>query len=286
MGHAMQHLLQGRHRLAIHDSRAVDGLAPIDLGEEAAKADFVLMCVPAQPHQALLDSLLPLLPAHCICLSIAKGLDDLGRTPAQIYADTAGDRQPWCLLYGPMISEEIRADRPAFAELGCADEAVFARVRDLYAGTRLHLRHNTDITGISWSVILKNVYAIGFGMADGLGLGDNVRGFLVVTAMEELRAIVTSMGGVQDTPLQLAGLGDLVTTATSAGSHHHEIGLQLAAGETGDIGGEGVHTLAMVDEYGLFDSGRYPLYSLIHDVVGAPAEITERFQGYIDRVCG
>ena len=103
-------------------------------------------------------------------------------------------RQPYCLLYGPMISEEIRADRYAFAELGCADISTYHRVRDLYQGTRLHIRHSNDIAGISWSVILKNVYAIAFGIADELQLGDNMRGFLTVTALAELGAIVGTDG--------------------------------------------------------------------------------------------
>jgi glycerol-3-phosphate dehydrogenase (NAD(P)+) len=147
-----------------------------------------------------------------------------------------------------MISEEIRADRYAFAELGCADVSVFHRVRDLFQDTRLCIRHSTDIAGISWSVILKNVYAIAFGMADELQLGDNMRGFLAVTALHELISIVGQMGGKPAAPLHLAGLGDLITTATSPGSHHHELGRRLARGETGGINGEGIHTLAMVED--------------------------------------
>jgi glycerol-3-phosphate dehydrogenase (NAD(P)+) len=284
MGHAMEHLLGGTHRLAIHDSRPLSDLPSINLEQQAALADFVLLCVPASPHRDLLVRLSTHLQSHCICVSIAKGLDDEGRTPAQIYEQTFNGRQPYCLLYGPMISEEIRADRYAFAELGCADISTFRSVRDLYRGTRLYVKHSSDITGISWSVILKNVYAIAFGMADELQLGDNMRGFLAVTALAELSSIVTRMGGMPAASVHLAGLGDLITTATSPGSHHHELGRKLARGETQDISGEGIHTLMMVDKYRLFDTVEGTLYELIHSTVKDPSNALQKFQNYLGRL--
>jgi glycerol-3-phosphate dehydrogenase (NAD(P)+) len=286
MGHAMEHLLKGQHRLAIHDSHRIEGLPSIDVEQEAALADFLVLCVPASPHHELLARLAPHLQSHCICLSIAKGLDDEGLTPAQIYEQLLDRRQPYCLLYGPMIAEEILAGRYAFAELGCADTSIYHRVKELYQGTGLYIRHSTDIAGISWSVILKNVYAIAFGMADELRLGDNMRGFLTVTALAELGSIVEQMGGKPSAPLHLAGLGDLITTATSAGSHHHELGRKLARSETKDISGEGIHTLAMVRKYRLFDSAPYRLYRLIDEVVQDPLDVAQRFRGYIEGIEG
>jgi len=281
MGHAMEHLLQGKHPLAIHDSRPVEGMAAINVEQQAAQADFLLLCLPANPHRQLLTSLAPHLQSHCICISIAKGLDEQGRTPAQIYQQTFNGRQPHALLYGPMIAEEICADRYAFAELGCTDISTYSSVHTLFHDTRLCIRHSIDFTGISWSAILKNVYAIAFGIADELQFGDNMRGFLAVTALREIGSIAGQMGGKSGAPLHLAGLGDLITTATSAGSHHHEIGCRLARGETKDINGEGVHTLAMVDKYRLFDFAPYTLYALIHDVVKKPVNVAQKFHDYL-----
>jgi glycerol-3-phosphate dehydrogenase (NAD(P)+) len=286
MGHAMEHLLKGKHLVAIYDSRPIPGLASIDVEQEASLADFLLLCVPASPHHDILSRLTPRLQSHCICLSIAKGLDGEGRTPAQIYEQLLNERQPYCLLYGPMISEEILADRYAFAELGCVDTSIHQRVKDFFQGSRLHIRHSDDIAGISWSVILKNVYAIAFGIADELGLGDNMRGFLTVTSLSELGAIVVQMGGKPAAPLHLAGLGDLITTATSAGSHHRELGSKLARGETENINGEGIHTLAMVRKYRLFDSAPYRLYRLIDEIVQDPRDAAQRFHDYIESIEG
>ncbi len=85
--------------------------------------------------------------------------------------------------------------------------------------------------------MLKNVYAILFGVADGLELGDNMRGYLATAAMHELERIVAGLGGSAGAAHRLAGLGDLITTATSKGSHHHELGRRLARGDTGERSG-------------------------------------------------
>ena len=189
-----------------------------------------LFCLPVNPHREIVEQIAPLLKNSCLCISIAKGLDEAGQTAAQIFADVFKSHQPYALLYGPMISEEIRADRFAFAQLGCSDTDSFNRVSTLFNATNLYISQTSDITGISWSVILKNVYALVFGMADELFLGDNMRGYLAVAALHELEQIVCHMGGQAGTPYHLAGLGDLITTATSEDSHHHEIGRMLARG--------------------------------------------------------
>jgi glycerol-3-phosphate dehydrogenase (NAD(P)+) len=281
MGHAMQSLLGERHHISIYDSRPIESLVPVDIEQEAASAGFILFCIPTQPLEGMLKRLAPHLQKHAICLSISKGLDELGRTPAQVYEQTFHANQRYCLLYGPMISEEIRAGRYGFAELGCSDSTIYDEIKSLYRGSALAIRKSDDITGISWSVILKNVYAIAFGMSDELGLGDNVRGFLAVTAMEELSSIMEVMGGKAATPLRLAGLGDLITTATSRGSHHHELGIRLARGETEDISGEGIHTLEMVEKYELFDISPYPLFSLIRDIVQDPIDAEQKIANYL-----
>jgi len=282
MGHAMQYLLNERHHLCIYDSRPIEGLAPINVEQATAAADFILFCIPSQPLGDILKRLGPHLQKHAICLSISKGLDERGRTPAQIYEQTLHAGQRYCLLYGPMISEEIRAGRYGFAELGCSDNAIYDEIKSLYQGATLGICKSDDTTGISWSVILKNVYAIAFGAADELKLGDNVRGFLAATAMAELSSIMEIMGGKAATPLRLAGLGDLITTATSEGSHHHELGIRLARGESENISGEGIHTLEMVGKHQLFDISAYPLFSLVHDIVNNPVDAGQKFFAYLN----
>jgi len=284
MGQAMEFLLSERQQLDIWEKYPQDDFQSVLLEDAAPQADIVLFCLPVNPHREIVKSIAPLLKQTCLCLSIAKGLDETGQTAAQIFAEVLAPHQPYALLYGPMISEEIRAGRYAFAQLGCADVDSFKKIRELYHGSRLYIEHTPDIIGISWSVILKNVYAMVFGMADELQLGDNMRGYLSVSALRELDQIVRTMGGQAGSPYHLAGLGDLITTATSEDSHHHELGRKLARGETQGIEGEGVHTLDMVSQYHLLKEADYPLFQLIHDIVRAPRDVHERINAYLKQV--
>lgn len=281
MGHAMQHLLQSEHALSIWDKFPQPGVHSAILEEIIPQADFILFCLPVNPHREIIQQIKPLLKPQGICLSIAKGLDESGQTAAQIFQDVLGDTHQYVLVYGPMISEEIRANRFAFAQLGCQKIEACEKTRELFKHSQLYLQNTVDISGISWSVILKNVYAMLFGMADELKLGDNMRGFLAVEAVRELDLIVRNMGGDAGSPYHLAGLGDLITTATSEDSHHHSLGRQLARGDRTHITGEGVHTLEMVKKHQLFKKEAYPLFNLVHEIVKENADAKQKLLSYI-----
>jgi len=284
MGHAMEYLLKARQQLDIWEKYPQDNFQSVELEDAASRADIVLFCLPVNPHREVVEQIAPLLKSRCLCLSIAKGLDETGQTAAQIFAGALASHQAYALLYGPMISEEIRAGRYAFAQLGCGDRDSYHKIRALFDGAPLFIEHTSDITGISWSVILKNVYALVFGMADELQLGDNMRGYLSVAALLELEQIVREMGGQTGSPYHLAGLGDLITTATSEDSHHHALGRMLAREETRDIEGEGIHTLEMVSRHRLFNTADYPLFRLIQDIVRRPHDVKKSINEYLKQV--
>ena len=284
MGRAMEYLLQPRHTLTLWERRPPADMPPVDLESVVARQDFIFFCLPANPHFDLATRLRAQRQPATLCVSIAKGLDDQGRTAARALAQALGPEAPIAVLYGPMISEEIRAGRPAFAQAGAARTDSFARLRDLFAGTSLYLEHSTDIKGISWAAVLKNVYAILFGAVDELGLGDNMRGYLVKAAVDEMERIITGLGGSAGAARGLAGLGDLMTTATSHGSHHRELGRRLVRGNAGTLEGEGEHTLRMVRTHRLFDSRRHGLFDLVGRLLDEPATAREQLHNFLGRL--
>lgn len=270
MGRAMEYWLRPRHDVVIWQRHPKSESAP-DLSTVATRSDFILFCLPAAPHFELATQLRPALRDTTICLSIAKGLDDNARTAAQVFYEVFAENILWGVLHGPMISEEIRAGRPAFADFASLHPEAHTRLQSLFAGAPFAIRATRDVFGASWSAVLKNVYAILFGIADGLKLGDNVRGWLAVETVHEIEAIVTALGGSAATPYALAGLGDLITTATSTGSHHHELGRKLARGERVALAGEGVHTLKTLYARRPFRLEPYPLLRVMYDIVEDPA---------------
>lgn len=281
MGHAMEQLLGRRHDVVIWSKDPVAGLEPVDLDAAACVADIVIYCIPVVPLAEVASRVLPQLRNDSLSLIISKGLDASGHTAPQAIQSVYGEQSAFAALYGPMIAEELSAGRPGFAQLGVHRDGDAGRVAQLFAGSPLYLEASTDITGMAWSSVLKNVYAMLVGAADALGLGDNVRGFLVTVAISEMRMIVGQLGGSGETCLLLPGLGDLVTTATSPDSHHHALGGQLARGEAGNLSGEGIHTLEMVRQRRLFAGCDYPLFNLVQSIVTDPGATENLISGFI-----
>lgn len=293
MGRAFETLLSPRHEIAVWDRDLATGVETEPLETAARDREVVLFALPTNPHDELAGRLAPCLGADALCVSIAKGLDERGRTPAQIFEHHFATRIDWAFLYGPMLARELQAGRAGFAMAASTRPAVGERLQALFEGTALRLELLDDVHGAAWAAILKNVYVPLIGAADGLALGDNLRGFLIAEVARELAHIVQAMGGRFDTAYTLAGLGDLVTSATSASSHHRRIGADLAAGRAGhlaasgaNIRSEGVHTAAMVREHALFACERFELFELVCHFLDDPAHLEERLGDYLDRRFG
>lgn len=255
----------------------------------AKDRDLIIFALPTQPHDRLATRLADCLDERCVCLSIAKGVDERARTAAEIFSDRLGNERPWGMIYGPMIARDLTEGRVGFGVL--AGNGGRARaVSSLFSNTRLYLDVDDDVTGAAWSVVLKNVYVPLLGAADALEMGDNIRGFMIYEAVHELEAIMSDLGGRPETARGHAGMGDLITSATSRSSHHRTIGAELAAGRSDKIaaGGEyirseGVHTARRVREHGTVTQGRYPLFDLACNFLTRPMDLTTALHEYLER---
>jgi len=272
MGHAMEAMLAGRAQLDVWPIAPGSLDPPAAVLAAAGWADFLLLCVPTVAHEAVLGPLAGRLAPATAVLSVAKGLDDAGRTAADILQARLGAR-PWGVLGGPMIANEIIAGRRGFAELGTADAGLFARVRQLYPAERLRLTHTAHPQAVSWCGVLKNIYAPLVGVADGLGWGDNVRGHLIMAATAEMQRLLTALAGAGTDAHGDAGLADFATTVTSASSHHYTLGLKLARGGDYSLECEGVHSLRILQAARRVDTTAFTLYGVAAELVRDPMAV-------------
>lgn len=294
MGSMFETLLQKTARVTTWERDLETGRESAPLETLAADSEVVIFAVPAAPHDELAGRLAACLGAGALCLTIAKGLDEEGRTPAAILARHFGDAPDpgpaWAVIYGPMIAEDLERGRPGFALAAANRASIAERARALFDDGPLYLRPHDDPHGAAWSAILKNIYVPLIGMADELDLGANMRGFLVAEALAELAAIVERLGGQPATAYGLAGLGDLVTTATSPDSHHRGIGeaiardeLESVADTDGNVRSEGVHAITQVRRHGLVEIADHPLLALVTELLESPAGAGQRLDGWIRR---
>ena len=205
------------------------------LTEALADARAVVLAVPSQRMRQNIKVIAKYLDGSMLIVSAAKGLE-LGSNQrmSQVIADEV-NLDFWsniCVLSGPNLSWEILHDLPAAAVVAALDEAVAKKAQRLLNTPNLCLYTNTDVIGVELGGALKNIIALGAGIADGLGYGDNAKAALITRGLTEITALGVALGANPLTFSGLTGLGDLITTCASPLSRNHYVGAELAKGRS------------------------------------------------------
>ncbi len=203
------------------------------LGEALDRAKTIILAVPSQRMRQNARLIRDYLTQSMLVISAAKGLEiGTNKRMSQVIADEIDPRY-WsniCVLSGPNLSREILSGLPAATVVAAEDEAVARIAQKLLATPRLCVYTNTDVTGVELAGALKNIVALGAGIADGLGYGDNAKAAFVTRALTEITALGVALGANPLTFSGLAGLGDVITTCSSPLSRNHYVGVELTKG--------------------------------------------------------
>ncbi|EDY39575.1 NAD(P)H-dependent glycerol-3-phosphate dehydrogenase [Cyanobium sp. PCC 7001] len=195
--------------------------------------DLVVAAVAMAGVESLAQRLGGLWPGATPLLSCTKGLDlDLLATPGQLWRRHLPAAVPLVVLSGPNLAAELRQGLPAASVLASEDGATAVRLQQALSGANLRLYTNADPLGTEAAGALKNVMALAAGIADGLDLGANARASLLTRGLAEIGVVLEGLGGKAATLYGLAGLGDLMATATSELSRNYRCGRLLAQGHS------------------------------------------------------
>ena len=202
---------------------------------EAALSDAaaVIVAVPSSAMRENLRKISSVLDFSTVVISATKGLE---RDTGKRMSDVIGEELPAELrgnisvLSGPNLSKEIIDGHPASTVLAAVDEAVAKRARDVMMSPLLRAYTNTDVIGVELGGSLKNIIAIGAGMSDGLGFGDNAKAAFITRGLAEITRLGVAAGARPLTFAGLACLGDLIATCSSRLSRNYFVGEQLAKG--------------------------------------------------------
>lgn len=163
-------------------------------------------------------------------LSCSKGLDPIsGKTASALWVD-ACPTWPVVVLSGPNLANELQQGLPAASVLAGQDDGLLSHLQQQLSSEQFRLYRNNDPLGTELAGGLKNVMAIAAGICDGLQLGANARASLLTRALAEMATVLDALGGRQETLYGLAGIGDLLATATSPLSRNYRFGEALAEG--------------------------------------------------------
>lgn len=210
------------------ESIAIDADGP----RAVSDADVVIVAVPTQQLRTAVGSLADGVKT-AIVVSAAKGLESqtLYR-PTEIILDVlgGGDADRVCALSGPNLANEVASRKPAATVVACANEEVAIEVQRALTTSRFRVYVSDDVTGIEMGGALKNIIAIGAGIGDGLGAGDNAKAAFLTRGIAEIARLGVASGAQALTFAGLSGIGDLIATCSSPLSRNHTVGWELARG--------------------------------------------------------
>ncbi len=156
-------------------------------------------------------------------ISLSKGVEQgTLRRMTEVVADVleGHDQSRIGVLTGPNLAKEVAAGQPTASVVATADPEVAEQLQQLFFGPTFRVYTNPDVVGCEIAGALKNVLAIGAGIAHGLGYGDNTKAALITRGLAELARLGVALGGDPLTFAGLAGMGDLIATCSSPQSRN------------------------------------------------------------------
>nr|WP_136251445.1 NAD(P)H-dependent glycerol-3-phosphate dehydrogenase [Ningiella ruwaisensis] len=210
-----------------------EALHPVsDLKQAVEASEYLLVVVPSHAFAPMLKELAPLIKPHHKLIWASKGLEpETGRLLQEVVVDILGEHIPKAVLSGPTFAKEMAAGMPTAITLSsnCPDLAEsFSQMLHNPKNFRVYL--NDDLVGVQLGGAVKNVIAIGAGLADGLGFGANARTALITRGLAEMKRLGMSLGASAESFMGMSGLGDLVLTCTDNQSRNRRFGLALGQG--------------------------------------------------------
>lgn len=264
-----------------------------DLRDACAEQAFVFFAVPSVYVRSTALSARAHIRGGQVLVDVAKGLEPDTLLPMSgVIRDALGAAAtsvPVVALSGPTHAEEVAVELPTTIVAACEDEAAAMRVQRLFDGTCIRAYTNTDALGVELCGAMKNVIALAAGISGGLGYGDNARAAIITRGMTEMTRLGLAMGCREQTFFGLAGIGDLIVTATSAHSRNNRAGWLIGRGctpeeavrEVGMVV-EGIHALSAVmalsKKYGVELPISQAVESIVHQGADPAAAVRQLMQ--------
>jgi glycerol-3-phosphate dehydrogenase (NAD(P)+) len=200
----------------------------------AARADAILLVVPAQAMRAVCTALAKVLTAPTPLIACAKGIEHgTHKFMTEIIADSVAVAMP-AILSGPSFAADVARGLPTAVTLAASDGKLAGDLAQAIASASFRPYHSTDVRGVEIGGATKNVLAIAAGIVTGRGLGASAAAALTTRGFAELVRFGKAYGAKPETMTGLSGLGDLILTCSSPQSRNFSFGVALGKGEKPD----------------------------------------------------
>ncbi|MBR5104178.1 MAG: NAD(P)H-dependent glycerol-3-phosphate dehydrogenase [Bacteroidales bacterium] len=251
-------------------------ISPVsDINEVVRNAEVVLIATPSAFLKNVMEDLTESLENKFI-LSATKGIIADDYTTITEYFNQAYNL-PYSqlgVISGPSHAEEVAMDRLSYLTVACKDEDNARKVGDMFKNNNFMLSLSTDIYGIEYAAVLKNIYALAGGLAAGLGYGDNFRAVLTAACAKELTRFVNESYPFERDTMNSAYLGDLLVTTYSSFSRNRRLGQLIGHGHTVKSAlnemtmvAEGYYAAACIKKVNEKHNIEMPIADMVYDIL-------------------
>jgi len=204
-----------------------------DVAELVNGIGLLVEGVPTRYLRSVIRNLASSVPKGVPVVSLTKGIEEENHIrPSQIIREGLGHHTTVVVLSGPSHAEEVAMELPTSVVAASLHEEHAIRVQDAFSGPSFRVYTSMDVVGVEIGGALKNVIALGAGISDGLGFGDNAKAALLTRGIKEIADLGAVLGGNRKTFSGLSGIGDLIVTCTSRHGRNHAVGERIGRGES------------------------------------------------------
>ncbi len=236
------------------------------LADALEKSVVVFLCVPSWGIYGAVRTIAPFIHKNTIVVSLTKGMEPrTGQCVSDFLRQSLPARPPVVFLGGPMLAEELDRHAPGVAILASEAENASRRVRALFGVSPIFFAYSSDPKSVALAGVLKNVYALTLGIADGLGWDGNLKGYLAAQALREMEELFRALHRDPGVLEGIAGTADFIATGFSCYSRNHETGKLIAMGRKRRAPSEGLAALPYVVR--MIPKKQFPLLAALDNIV-------------------
>lgn len=203
-----------------------------DITKAIYNKDLIVLSIPSHGVRETLNSCKKYIKKDQIIVNVAKGIENNTLLRVSEIVEEILPNNPFAVLSGPSHAEEVGKNMPTTVVSASIDKEVAKYVQDVFMSPYFRVYTNPDVIGVELGGSLKNVIALGAGISDGLGYGDNTKAALMTRGIIEMGRLGEKMGANIETFAGLAGIGDLIVTCTSIHSRNRKAGILIGEGQS------------------------------------------------------
>ena len=261
---------------------AKDLIVTDNLQKALDNTESVVFSVPSTSLRDVSKQAKPFLSKVKVIISTAKGLEEnsLKRMSEVLFEEI---KMPQiAVLSGPSFAKEVILNLPTAVTIASVDKQAQEDARVLFHHRNFRVYTSSDVVGVEYGGVIKNIFALAVGVIYGSAMGDNARAALLTRGLSEMSVLVQALGGKAQTVLGLSCLGDLLLTSTGDKSRNRQVGLRLGKGESldsilSDLGqvAEGVKATKLVVELAKRKNIETPLISEMNRLLTGTSTVQE-----------